>query len=67
MKKIFESPKLELCEFVVAARLSGSGNMTGGPHSNGQNSACSQGANNGPNSCALPSSPTSTGGNLSCY
>jgi hypothetical protein len=57
MKKVFESPKLELCEFVVAARLSGSGLGTG--HDNGQNSACSMVSSAGSNECDLPSNSNS--------
>lgn len=54
MKREFVSPKLELCEFVVAARLNGSSPI-GGAHDNSPNSACSKVASSGPNSCALPS------------
>lgn len=49
MKKIFESPKLELCEFVVAARLNGSGLGTG--HDHGQGTACSMTSSMGRSSC----------------
>jgi len=68
MKKKFEKPELEICEYVVAARLLGSGNddIIGGPHSNGQGSTCSKTASNGKNSCAIPSSPSSSGGNMPC-
>jgi hypothetical protein len=64
MKAVFESPKLELCEFVVAARLNGSGN--GSAHSGAPQSPCSKVPSNGSNSCALPSLPNSSVGNVTC-
>jgi len=65
MKKKFEKPTLETCEFVVAARLEGSGVMGIG-HSNGQKSVCNQVASNGNFSCAPPSTSQSSIGNSSC-
>ena len=64
MKKLYESPTLELCEFVVAARLSGSGIGIG--HSKGQPSGCTFTASSAPDACAPPSSPNSSGGNNAC-
>ncbi len=66
MKKLFDSPKLELCEFVVAARLNGSGNQNAGAHSNAPQSPCSKVASNGINSCTIPSLANSSVGNASC-
>lgn len=65
MKKKFEKPTLESSEFVVAARLEGSGSLGSG-HSNGMSTGCIMGANNGPNACVPPSSPNSGVGNSSC-
>ena len=65
MKKKFEKPTLESCEFVVAARLEGSG-VLGGAHSNAPQSTCSKVASSGPNSCAAPSTSQSSIGNMSC-
>lgn len=62
MKKKFEKPSLETCEFAVAARLEGSGTA----HSNGQGSACSQVASSGSNTCAKPSVDKSCVGNDAC-
>jgi len=64
MKKQFESPTLESYEFVVAARLEGSG--TGDAHSNSPGSTCSKVASNGGNSCTAPSLPNSNIGNVNC-
>lgn len=65
MKKEFESPRLEKCEFVVAARLEGSG-ITGGAHDNSPQSTCSKVASSGQNSCTKPSLPNSSGGTGTC-
>lgn len=62
MKKKFEKPTLETCEFAVAARLEGSGTA----HSAGQGSLCSQVASNGSNTCAQPSVDKSSIGNNAC-
>lgn len=64
MKKLYESPTLELCEFVVAARLNGSGIGIG--HSKGQPSKCTFTASNAPDACAPPSTRNSGGGNQAC-
>lgn len=67
MKTIFESPKLELCEFVVAARLSGSGGFTiASMHSGAPQSPCSKVPCNGTLSCSMPSLPKSSIGNVTC-
>lgn len=62
MKKKFEKPTLETCEFAVAARLEGSGTA----HSNGQGSLCSQTAANNTTACAQPSVEKSNIGNNAC-
>lgn len=65
MKKIFESPKLEMSEFVVAARLNGSG-IIGIAHDNGQNSVCSKVASQGQPACTDPSFRNSGNTTKSC-
>lgn len=64
MKKKFESPKLDICEFVVAARLDVSG--LGAAHSGSPQSPCSKVPCNGGNSCTEPSLPNSNIGNVTC-
>lgn len=62
MKKKFESPTIETCEFVVAARLEGSSG-----HSNSRpNSECGMVASNGPNACVPPVGRNSGSNNSAC-
>lgn len=64
MKKNFEKPSIEKCEFMVAARLDVSGGGTA--HSAGQGSACTKTASNGSKSCALPAVKNSGSQNSAC-
>jgi hypothetical protein len=67
MKETFESPKVEACEFIVAARLDGSAfGITGIAHSASPGGGCSLTGSAGIKSCDVPSSPNSAGGNKSC-
>lgn len=66
MKKKYETPTIEGCEFAIAARLEGSGDIGQGAHSNSPQSPCLKVASNGINSCSIPSLASSAGGNLSC-
>ncbi len=62
MKKTYQSPEIEVCEFVVAARLDGSSG-----HSNSApNSECGRVASNGPNACVSPNGPNSSTTNAAC-
>lgn len=65
MKKKYEKPDIEFSEFVVAARLEGSG-FIGGPHSAGVGSTCTQTASQGEKKCAPPSLPSSEISNYNC-
>lgn len=40
MKKAYESPKIETYEYTVAARLAGSGIVTGVSHDSGSHTSC---------------------------